>query len=206
MKRLLLAAALWMCAAQSPAGLIDRGSGLIYDDVLDITWMQNANFIGFNASWNVITNEAANVTFPLFAGFDDWRLPTVTLPDPGCEATPNLGIGFGCTLSEMGHMFYVNFGGTDGQDLTGNQGPFINIQRFYWTDTTSAVGNQLANIFDFGSGLSNISLKSNQRYGWLVRDGDVITVAEPGTLALAALGLTGLLFRRRKNGTVPNPA
>lgn len=26
------------------AGLIDRGGGLIYDDVLDITWLQDANY------------------------------------------------------------------------------------------------------------------------------------------------------------------
>jgi hypothetical protein len=41
------------------AGLIDRGNGLIYDDVLKITWLQDANYAqtsGYNAdglmNWN----------------------------------------------------------------------------------------------------------------------------------------------------------
>jgi len=28
----------------SNAGLIDRGEGMIYDDVLDITWLQDSNY------------------------------------------------------------------------------------------------------------------------------------------------------------------
>lgn len=33
------------------ATLIDRGSGLIYDDVLDVTWLQDANYAGKSMNW-----------------------------------------------------------------------------------------------------------------------------------------------------------
>ena len=33
------------------AGLIDRGNGMIYDDVQDITWLQDANLAGKNMTW-----------------------------------------------------------------------------------------------------------------------------------------------------------
>ncbi len=35
-----------LCARGAEALLIDRGGGLIYDTVLDLTWLQNANFAG----------------------------------------------------------------------------------------------------------------------------------------------------------------
>ena len=38
----LLVAGLFTVSAQ--AALYDRGNGLIYDDVLNITWMQDANY------------------------------------------------------------------------------------------------------------------------------------------------------------------
>ncbi len=33
------------------AATFDRGNGLIYDDVLDITWLQNANLSGQTFNW-----------------------------------------------------------------------------------------------------------------------------------------------------------
>jgi len=35
-------------AAPAQAALFDRGGGLIYDDVLDITWLQDANLAASN--------------------------------------------------------------------------------------------------------------------------------------------------------------
>ena len=45
MKTLLFVLALSLSQLTS-AALYDRGNGLIYDDVLDITWTQNANING----------------------------------------------------------------------------------------------------------------------------------------------------------------
>ena len=46
MRTILLCLVLF--SANANAGLIDRGSGLIYDDVLDITWLQDANLAASN--------------------------------------------------------------------------------------------------------------------------------------------------------------
>ena len=54
-------------AAQSRAELFDRGNGLIYDDVLDITWLQNA-LSGGNKNWDTAVEWAANLEYQ---GFDD---------------------------------------------------------------------------------------------------------------------------------------
>ena len=53
------------------ATLINRGNGLIYDDVQDITWLQNANLAGDAMTWVDSMDWASNLSF---GGFDDWRL------------------------------------------------------------------------------------------------------------------------------------
>ncbi|NNF16437.1 MAG: hypothetical protein HKN70_06795 [Gammaproteobacteria bacterium] len=40
----LPALCLAMLSVSTTAALHDRGNGLIYDDVLDITWLQDANY------------------------------------------------------------------------------------------------------------------------------------------------------------------
>lgn len=101
------------------ATLIDRGRGLIYDNALDITWLQNANYAktnGYDAdgrmSWDNAKAWAAGLSY---GGYTDWRLPTM----PGCGATNADTNGFfnvqticGTTAynSEMAYMYYVNLG------------------------------------------------------------------------------------------------
>src|SRR5881397_3601644 len=63
------------------ATLIDRGNGLIYDDVLNITWVQDADLcltlgdcVNGDASgemtWDDANTWAANL---VYQGFSDWR-------------------------------------------------------------------------------------------------------------------------------------
>jgi len=110
----------YMVAAMGLAGnasaiLFDRGGGLIYDDVLNITWLQDANYAqtsGFDAdglmNWDNAKAWAAGLSY-----FDsvrnvtwtDWRLPyasviagqdgsvprSTTLPEspsPACTGLP----------------------------------------------------------------------------------------------------------------------
>ena len=66
------------------ATLWDRGGGLIYDNVLNITWLQDANY-GAGSSyddWNTSTdakmtwdNAVAWAVQLFYAGFNGWRLP-----------------------------------------------------------------------------------------------------------------------------------
>ncbi len=91
------------------ATLWDRGGGLIYDDVLNITWMQDANYAGERMIWDDAMTWASNL---VYQGYDDWRLPT-TIAGPnefesGYDGTTNGG--FNVKSSEMGYMYYVTLG------------------------------------------------------------------------------------------------
>ena len=101
---------------------------MIYDDVLDITWLQDANLAatntfgvsGINAdgtmSWNTAQAWIAAMNAVNYLGFSDWRLPTT--PDAGGPfvygwdgVQPySYNYGYNMTTSEMGYMFYVNLG------------------------------------------------------------------------------------------------
>lgn len=125
------------------AALIDRGGGLIYDDVLNITWMQDANFAmtsGYDADglmgWNDAMTWAENLIYhDSVRGVDysDWRLPTmVDTGTPGCNQSY---IGTDCgwnvqtvdtttnpvtVYNELAYMYYVNLGNKANYDNSGN--------------------------------------------------------------------------------------
>ncbi len=109
------------------AALHDRGGGLVYDDVLDITWLQDANYAktsGHDAdgkmTWSQAVAWAGNLSY---GGYNDWRLPTVA-PINGTTFNYNyswagntdsghnisaIGTPYaGATGSEMSYMFYQN--------------------------------------------------------------------------------------------------
>ena len=81
------------------AMLIDRGRGLIYDNVLNITWLSDANYAktsGVDAdglmNWTAASAWAANL---VYGGYSDWRLPTTLQPDASCSNHLAGGISFG---------------------------------------------------------------------------------------------------------------
>src|SRR3990172_8730734 len=85
--------------------LTDMGDGTIYDDDLQLSWLQNANTNGLMI-WSAANTWADNL---VFAGFDNWRLPTALNQDDSGPC-----ISFGCTGSEMGHLFYTELGNLAG--------------------------------------------------------------------------------------------
>jgi hypothetical protein len=201
---LLLSAACLVNMAN--ATLIDRGNGLIYDTVQDITWLQDANYAQSSGhdsdgrmSWDDSIAWAAGLSF---AGFDDWRL---------FNADPSCGFTYNCTENELGHLFYNEFGLSQNQSVSSlgggsnaNFNLFANVQAsVYWSGTEYAPGNSVAWYFVTASGSQNLNVKNGLIYGWAVRDGDVaaaanVTVPEPATLGIFALGLLGLIVRKRQ--------
>jgi len=176
MKKLILgvfALCLSLCAARaSEAVLFDRGGGLIYDDQLDITWLQFANYSGQTMSWDDSANWVANL---VYQGYSDWRLPVA---DTSCS-------GSLCTLSEMGHLFY-----SDGV-TSDTPGIFLDVRPYmYWSGTEDGSDPFKAVRFNFSSGSQGTSAKTLARYAWAVRDGDSAppVVPEPLSSALFICG------------------
>lgn len=113
----------------SQAALHDRGSGLIYDDILDVTWLQDANLAatetfgvsGINANgtmdWNTAQLWINAMNDSEYLGYDNWRLPT-NEPVNGTNyqyvSSVNGSADYGYNItspnSELSHMYYVTLG------------------------------------------------------------------------------------------------
>ena len=121
------------------AALWDRGGGLIYDDVLDITWLQDANYAqtsghdsdGYMTWWGAM----AWADQLVYQGYEDWRLPQ-TLPvngtsydytlaydgssDRGYNISAPDSAYIGSTGSEMAYMYYNNLENLGYYDTSGS--------------------------------------------------------------------------------------
>ena len=213
-------------ARSSQATLFERGSGLIYDDVLDITWMQDANYSVTSGYWDTLGyndpqwspgmmtwSEALQWTSQLqYGGYTDWRLPEI-LPvngvsynytfadngstDDGYNISASGTVYEGSTGSEQANLFYSSLG--NAPYSLQSTGPFYNIQLGrYWSGTEYPPKSSLAWDFSFSHGSQHNSTKAANVYAWAVRDGDVSPVPEPTTMLLFGTGIAGLIGTRRK--------
>ena len=140
----ILAGANLLASGAAQATLLDRGGGLIYDDVLNITWLKDANYAktsGYDddgrMNWSAANAWAASLSyFDSVRGVDitGWRLPR-TLPVNGVGYTSFVGysgnsdIGYnvsaigsaypGSTASELAYMFYIDLGNTGQRSVAG---------------------------------------------------------------------------------------
>ena len=207
--RLALAAALSVATLSTQAALITRPGGMVYDTVQNLTWLQNWDTNGL-MDWTTANNWANNL---VYGGFDDWRLPTTnTTASSNCDENFDPGAGFpqqyhgyNCTGSEMGHMFYNEFGATAGQDIlagsnAANLALFTNVQSaYYWSGTEYAPNPGNAWFFYTSGGYQTAGSNVNAFYAVAVRPGDVAaSVPEPQTLALALLALGATVVARRR--------
>ncbi|HEX5636731.1 MAG TPA: PEP-CTERM sorting domain-containing protein, partial [Gammaproteobacteria bacterium] len=221
----LLTASLISGAAQ--AALYDRGGGLIYDDVLNVTWLQDANYAktsGHNSEgrmvWGDATSWADNLSYydsVRDVTYDDWRLPKVSPVngvnfnyDYSFDGSTDVGHNITSISSELSYMFYINLGNSyvagdcsasPGTCLN-NTGPFMNLfSELYWSGTEYKPGTNHGWLFYMPIGVQGGYVEDNfPYYAWAVRDGDVAAVPEASTyvMMLAGLGLVGAMARRRK--------
>lgn len=131
MKRLFtftVAMALAWAAPAANASLIDRGNGLIYDDVLNITWMQDARFSVTHTfgvagienglmTWNTAGEWINAMNAANYLGFSSWRMPTVR-PVNGVSfdyavsynGETDKGYNNHSTSNELSHLYYSTLG------------------------------------------------------------------------------------------------
>ncbi len=185
-----------LLSMEAQSTLIDRGNGLIYDDVLDITWAQDANLWGQTGTWDQAVAWADGL---IFQGYDDWRLASVSVAAGLPTGANDLPVSCSaateseCRDNELGYMFYQNLAGSFGTDLTGDQGLFRNIQSgYYWSGTTGTSNSTIAWIHHFQTGGEIVWDKSKNSTAWAVRDGDIDSVPLPGTALLICAGFLGL--------------
>ena len=164
------------------AALFDRGSGMVYDSTLDITWAADANLAQTSMTWGDAVAWAGKLDL---GGHSDWRLPTLSL-GAGNQAD-----------NEMGHLFDVDLAGAATHGV-------INIQDLnYWSGTESSSPDK-ALSFVFKDGTQSTSDKESKFYAWAVHKGDVAnmprtitSVPVPAAIWLFGSGLIALLGVKR---------
>jgi hypothetical protein len=189
------------------AALVDRGSGLIYDDARNITWLSPNELSAYSTApispgWAAANDWANGV---VYAGFDDWRLPATVYPDATCEVAAS-AIGANCTGSELGHLFYEVFGGTALQPLPASANLAllpVNSLAPYWSSTPSATAG-FAYRFSMNTLQDGYGYQAERNTGFgtgaivLVRAGDVAVVPIPAVGWMVGVGLLGLMGVGRK--------
>lgn len=161
------------------ASLVDRGNGMIYDDLNNVTWTVNANINGL-MNWTDANAWAANL---VYGGYSNWVLPTI---------------------SQLVTQFRTNLGEETGSSITNshntNYNLFNNLQNYvFWEGSESSPGSSYAWTFDAHNGDQYNLNKDNQFYAWAVRSGDVAAIPVPGAIWLFGSGLLGLFgINRRK--------
>lgn len=163
-----------------------------------------------------------------FFGLSGWRAPKLldpacqSLPLSTACASPNAG------TSELSHLWMSTLGNEGGEWAGANTGPFRRVIATDVLQVGSLLGSEFwlqgqvgqftvdtstpsvqGDLITFKTYLSHNLLRSDElflrespQYSlqriWLVRDGDVTAVPEPGTVGLMGLGLLGVWASTRR--------
>lgn len=171
------------------AALVDNGDGTVTDTDTNLMWLQDANYavtsgyVAGGTDWYTATTWADQL---IFAGYDDWRLPSA---DSDC------GFSYNCTNSEMGHIYYTELSNpAEGPRV--NDGDFYNIQTAYYT-STGAGPNVIYGFYTDIGWQGQLGKTGDDGYAWAVR-----VVPEPISSTLFLIGGATLGFRQwRKRKT-----
>lgn len=225
MLKTLSVAAVLLSSIGAHAALHDRGGGLIYDDLLDVTWLQDAGASG-ELSWTdarAWADQLSVLDGVRAVVWSDWRLPD-TQPINGvswnlvhsADGSSDWGYNIASTRHEMAHLFHVglqNLSGyaTDGSVRTGVAGidfglvqtsPFVGlVPDIYWSAAGSPwypSDHAVGFAMYSGGDLINHGIGTVHR-ALAVREGDVAVVPEPPVWALALAGLGAVAGLKRQH-------
>ena len=204
--RLLIAALLPFSSLAANAAFIDRGDGMIYDELLDVTWLQDANYAltsGFDAdglmTWDLANTWVAGLTV---GGVSGWRLPTMTTPGSPRPNENGQDVTGPTNENEFGWLWYQLNGGayiTDTTDISPfinlpiQVGEFLSTDEWYWTAEESG---DSAWRMSMNCACWDAQDKQTEWHAWAVHDGDVARIPEPGIFTLLGIGLFGLVVAR----------
>lgn len=125
-QRIAALAALVCAASAADAALIDRGNGLIYDSVLNITWLQDARLAASNTfgvsgifadgsmDWYTGIDWIDAMNAAQYRGFSTWRMPDI---DPvngidfqyavSYDGSTDKGFNNTSPANELSHLYYA---------------------------------------------------------------------------------------------------
>jgi hypothetical protein len=152
-------------AAPVYSELIDNNDGTITDTDTGLMWLQDANVSGL-LTWSEAKSWVDNLSY---AGYDDWRLPNDF----------NDCIGYDCTDSEMGHLYFS-------ENVTAvSPVLFINLKDSadYWTGSYPIV-----KTFNFSSGKDSEGHEIFDKYNYAMAVRDVTVVPESISSKLFFIG------------------
>ncbi|MBM9615289.1 PEP-CTERM sorting domain-containing protein [Desulfobulbus rhabdoformis] len=168
--------------------LIDRGNGLIYSTILDMTWIQDPTVYG-EMTWDQAQSWANDLSY---AGYTDWRLPTAFVADGQYEKNSEFGILY---HDELGNDWRLSWYGQ-----AYDPGPFT-LSYAYWGAHSSS--DVYYNGFFLDDGTSFAIPKQFINFSssgvWAVRNGDVASVPEPSTLILLGTSAVIILGAKCRN-------
>lgn len=220
MKIIIALLTMLMINIPANAALNNNGDGTMTQTKADgsvLMWLQDANTaytMGYSATdefgrmnWGDAMIWIDDLNSINYLGYDDWRLPSSLQPDPSCAIQwNNESLGFDCSGSEMGYLYYTELGNTAGGPLT-NTGGFDNFLKFfegfegnqYWTGMEFTSNPSAVWHFNFYDGNQNGNLKGTYNYAWAMRT----VVPEPLSSSLFMLGAGALgvrTYMRKKTG------
>jgi hypothetical protein len=107
---LFITSVLLTMAGTTHAAFYDRGNGMIYDSIKNITWLQDANYAktsGYDTdgrmTWSAATAWADGLTY---GGYSDWRLASARLMgDDSYSRNGSTDLGYLNSRSEIGYLF-----------------------------------------------------------------------------------------------------
>ena len=210
--RLIAVALLTICPFAANAEFIDRGNGMIYDELLDITWLKDANYAmtsGYDAdglmTWDAANAWAASLTV---GGVSGWRLPTMTTPgsprpnENGQDVTgPTRDNEFGWLWYQLNNGEYISED-TDISPFTNlplQVGEYLSTDEWYWTseeiDGSAWRMSMNCACWDYQD-------KQTEWHAWAVHDGDVALAPEPVTIDIKP-GSDPNCFNINGHGVIP---